>query len=117
MNGRPLMVREDREDRDVKNYQQETARGEHLDHNNSRNCQIVVHGIPFKFTWRELKDFFNQSVGGAAHADIVLGHDGRSRGWGTVRFESPEAAQKAIEVLNDTTLEGRRIGVKFDRYA
>lgn len=41
--------------------------------------QIVVHGIPYKFTWRELKDFFNQKVGGAAHADIVCGRDGRSK--------------------------------------
>lgn len=64
-----------------------------------------------------MKDFFNQKVGGAVHADIVLGRDGRSKGWGTVRFESPEAAQKAIDVLNDTTLDGRRIGVKLDRYA
>lgn len=64
-----------------------------------------------------MQDFFNEKVGGADHADIVMGRDGRSKGWGIVHFESPEAAQKAIDVLNDTTLEGRRIGVKLDRYA
>eukprot|EP00210_Caulerpa_lentillifera_P006102 g5830.t1 len=117
MNGRPLMVREDREDRDVKNYQQQNARGEHYEQSFSRNCQIVVHGIPFKFREQDLQDFFNEKVGGADHADIVMNRDGRSKGWGIVHFESPEAAQKAIDVLNDTTLEGRRIGVKLDRYA
>lgn len=43
MNGRPLMVREDREDRDVKNYQQETSRGDHFEHEPSRNCQVLDH--------------------------------------------------------------------------
>jgi len=117
LNGRPLMVREDREDRDVKNYQIDHARETRNEELDAGKCQIVVHGIPYKFTWRELKDFFNQKVGGAAHADIVLGRDGRSKGWGTVRFETPEAARKAIEVLNETELEGRRLGVKLDRYA
>lgn len=34
-----------------------------------------------------------------------------------MRFDTPEAAQKAIEVLNESELEGRRLGVKLDRFA
>lgn len=41
--------------------------------------QVVVHGIPFKYTWKELKDLFNQRAGGAQHADVVIGRDGRSK--------------------------------------
>lgn len=41
MNGRPLMVREDREDRDVKNYQLQNVRGEHYEQDVARNCQVL----------------------------------------------------------------------------
>lgn len=114
LGGRPMMVREDREDRDVKNYQNESGRGRE---GAPKGCQVVVHGIPYKYSWKELKDLFNQRAGGAQHADVVIGRDGRSKGWGTVRFESPEEAEKAIEVMNNSDLEGRRLGVKLDKFA
>lgn len=41
--------------------------------------QVVVHGIPFKYSWKELKDLFNEKSGGAQHADVVIGRDGRSK--------------------------------------
>lgn len=34
-----------------------------------------------------------------------------------MRFESPEEAEKAIEVMNNSDLEGRRLGVKLDKFA
>lgn len=124
--GRPIMVREDREDRDVKQYtaagregggygdqNEETPRsgGDRMD------LQVVVHGLPFKYTWRELKDLFSNKVGGVVHAEVVYGRDGRSRGYGTVRFDNVEAAKKAIEEMNNADLEGRRLGVKMDKFA
>lgn len=33
-------------------------------------------------------------------ADIVYGRDGRSRGYGTVRYETAEEAEAAIEQFN-----------------
>ena len=40
--------------------------------------QIVVQGIPWAYTWRELKDMFAE-IGEIDHADIATGYDGRSR--------------------------------------
>lgn len=40
--------------------------------------QVVVQGIPWAYTWRELKDMFAE-VGGVDRADVVTGYDGRSR--------------------------------------
>ena len=40
--------------------------------------QIVVQGIPWKYTWKELKPLF-EGCGDIKHADVVFGRDGRSR--------------------------------------
>ena len=58
--------------------------------------QVVVQGIPFAYAWQDLKDLF-KPVGGVK-ADIVMGQDRRSKGWGTVLFDSQEDAEKAIQV-------------------
>jgi RNA recognition motif-containing protein len=38
------------------------------------------------------------------------------RGFGTVRFETPEEAQAAVEAMNNTEIDGRVITVRIDRY-
>jgi len=58
--------------------------------------QVVVQGIPFAFAWQDLKDLFKPL--GGVKADIVMGHDRRSKGWGTVLFDSQEDAERAIQV-------------------
>lgn len=65
-----------------------------------RDCtlQVIVHGLPFSFAWQELKDLF-KPVGGVSMADIVLDQEGRSRGWGTVTFQTPADADRAIQVV------------------
>ena len=60
--------------------------------------QVIVHGLPFSFAWQELKDLF-KPVGGVSKADIVLDQEGRSRGWGTVTFQTPADADRAIQVV------------------
>ncbi|DBA69952.1 TPA: hypothetical protein ACH3X2_012444 [Trebouxia sp. C0005] len=77
--------------------------------------QVVVQGIPFAYAWQDLKDLF-KPVGGVK-ADIVVGQDGRSKGWGTVLFDTPEDAERAIQEMHGTEVEGRHLGVKLDSYA
>lgn len=59
--------------------------------------QIVVQGVPFAYAWQELKDLFKPL--GAVKADIVMGSDRRSKGWGTVLFDSETDAENAIKVM------------------
>ena len=59
--------------------------------------QVIVQGLPFHFTWQPLKDMF-KPIGGVVSADIVKGPDGRSKGWGTVNFETEADAERAIQV-------------------
>lgn len=61
-----------------------------------------MQGLPFAYAWQDLKDLF-KPIGGVVQADIVMGQDGRSRGWGTVNFETLADAEKAIKVMSILT--------------
>jgi RNA recognition motif-containing protein len=153
----------------------------------------VVNGLPWAWTWKELKDLV-AGTGEIERADVVYGRDGRrcvgpgllvgtvcwrrwwrwqwlqtlieqgtallpacvcalpalpgfctafltynllsllsitkpippappppallcSRGYGTVRYSTPEEAAAAIEQFNGTDLEGRTLSVRLDKYA
>ena len=59
--------------------------------------QIVVHGLPWSVEWQDLKDLAKQH-GDVLKADVVKRPDGKSRGFGTVTFKTPDDAQRAIQV-------------------
>lgn len=42
------------------------------------SLQVVVQGLPWKYTWKELKPLF-EDCGPIARADVMFGRDGRSR--------------------------------------
>lgn len=50
--------------------------------------------LPYETAWQELKDLFKPY--GATHADVIVGEDGRSKGFGIVQFRSAGEAQAAI---------------------
>lgn len=60
-------------------------------------AQIVVHGLPWSTEWQELKDLAKEH-GDVVKADVMRRPDGKSRGFGTIVFKTPEDAQAAIEV-------------------
>ncbi|EFJ43447.1 hypothetical protein VOLCADRAFT_109965 [Volvox carteri f. nagariensis] len=142
LGGRRILVREDREDRDIKQLIGSTevqraprpARGGGRSSANggrgagrgrvgaaaegageSSGLQIVVQGIPWSYTWRELKDMFAE-IGNVERADVVTSSDGRSRGYGTVKFTTKDAAEAAVTRFHESELEGRRLAVFIDRY-
>ena len=49
------------------------------------------------------------------HADIALGGDGRSKGWGTVAFATPSDANAAVELLHGMDLQGRTLACHVDK--
>lgn len=49
-------------------------------------------------------------------AEIKM-ENGKSKGCGTVRFDSPESAEKACRIMNGIKLSGREIDVRLDRNA
>jgi len=79
-------------------------------------AQVVIQGIPWAYTDEDLQPLF-EGVGEITLAEVQIGKDGRSRGYGTVGFKTTEEAQAAIEKVHGTELEGRTLTVKLDRFA
>jgi RNA recognition motif-containing protein len=105
--------------------------------------QIVVHGLPWSVEWQDLKDLAKQH-GDVVKADVVKRSDGKSRGFGTIVFKTPEDAQQAIQAcapgppmrassdtpmpdlghgfsaaqeLNGLEFQGRTLSAKVDEFA
>lgn len=49
-------------------------------------------------------------------AEIKM-ENGKSKGCGTVRFDSAESAEKACRMMNGTKINGREVDVRIDRNA
>uniref|UniRef100_A0A2K6GEQ2 Myelin expression factor 2 n=1 Tax=Propithecus coquereli TaxID=379532 RepID=A0A2K6GEQ2_PROCO len=81
----------------------------------SKGNQIFVRNLPFDLTWQKLKEKFSQ-CGHVMFAEIKM-ENGKSKGCGTVRFDSPEAAEKACRIMNGIKISGREIDVRLDRNA
>ncbi len=77
--------------------------------------KIYVGGLPFSTTEGQLEEMF------AAHGTVESARvitdkfTGRSRGFGFVEMSSGGEAQKAIEALNGTEIEGRALTVNEAR--
>lgn len=82
----------------------------------SSGLQVVVHNLPWDCTWQQLKDAFN-SCGEIERADVVFDSRGRSRGFGIVRFLDSDVAERAVEKMNNSTIGGRVVSVRIDRFA
>ncbi|KAI0767959.1 hypothetical protein BC629DRAFT_1583607 [Irpex lacteus] len=64
-----------------------------------RSRNLFVGNLPFHIQWQDLKDLFRQA-GTILRADVALGPDGRSRGFGTVVFATEMDAERAVRMFN-----------------
>lgn len=72
---------------------------------------IFIGSLPFDVDDQELRGYFEE-YGEVSTAKIIYDRDtGRSRGFGFVEMPDDEAAQKAIEELDQADIEGRTIKV------
>jgi len=80
--------------------------------------QVVIHGIPFRMAWQELKDLARSCCQGPVlRADIMSNPDGSSKGYGLVTFASPQDAASAIMQLHGRVVDGRVLTARYDRFA
>ncbi|DAZ99241.1 TPA: hypothetical protein N0F65_008108 [Lagenidium giganteum] len=76
--------------------------------------QIYVGNLPWTVSWQKLKDMF-KTIAEVERADVAAFPDGRSKGYGIVRFFNSDAVHRAIEEFNEREVEGRRIQVRLDK--
>jgi len=75
------------------------------------NNKVFVASLAFTATNQDLSVHMAQA-GIVKDAKVIMDKvSGKSRGFGFVEFETPEAAQEAISQLNGTQLLGRAIVV------
>jgi len=79
------------------------------------SSKIYVGGLPYATTDQQLQDIFS-AHGNVESARVITDKfTGRSRGFGFVEMSSSEEAQKAIQALNGTDLDGRNLTVNEAR--
>ncbi|KAG6898951.1 hypothetical protein C0993_002368 [Termitomyces sp. T159_Od127] len=76
--------------------------------------QLFVGNLPFRVRWQDLKDLFRRA-GTVLRADVSLGPDNRSRGYGTVLLATAEDAGRAIDLFNGYSWQNRTLEVRPDR--
>eukprot|EP00238_Polyblepharides_amylifera_P000799 CAMPEP_0196570578 /NCGR_PEP_ID=MMETSP1081-20130531/721_1 /TAXON_ID=36882 /ORGANISM="Pyramimonas amylifera, Strain CCMP720" /LENGTH=219 /DNA_ID=CAMNT_0041887103 /DNA_START=38 /DNA_END=697 /DNA_ORIENTATION=+ len=131
LDGRSILVREDREDRDIKSdrshgggggggggYERRGGGGAGYDDRrggggggDGESNTVMVQNLPWSATWQTLKDFF-RPAGEITRADVAM-DSGRSKGWGTVSYNSPAEAARAIQMFNGAEMEGRSIACRI----
>lgn len=70
--------------------------------------------MPFRVRWQDLKDLFRKA-GTVLRADVSLGPDNRSRGYGTVLLATAEDAGRAVDMFHGYTWQSRVLEVRHDR--
>jgi len=77
--------------------------------------KLFVGNLSFNTTENDLQDAFT-AHGTVIEANLMLDRaSGRPRGFGFVTMSTPEEAQKAIEALNGSSLDGRALTVNIAR--
>ncbi|XP_063690644.1 myelin expression factor 2-like isoform X2 [Bolinopsis microptera] len=79
----------------------------------SSKNQIFVKNIPFNIGTQQLRDYFRH-CGHIVDCSILMEKDGRSRGCGTIRFESASDCERAVNMFHRSHLQGREIEVRLD---
>lgn len=73
--------------------------------------KLYVGGLSFDTVQKTLEETFSQA-GKVESATVITDKmSGRSKGFGFVEMSTEEEAKKAIETLNDTEVDGRKITV------
>ncbi|KDR79980.1 hypothetical protein GALMADRAFT_62660 [Galerina marginata CBS 339.88] len=76
--------------------------------------QLFIGNLPYRVRWQDLKDLFRKA-GTVLRADVSLGPDNRSRGYGTVLLATAEDAGRAVDMFNGYSWQTRVLEVRLDR--
>ena len=79
------------------------------------NKKLFVGSLPWSVNDDQLKEIFSQA-GNVVSAQVVKDRDtGRSKGFGFVEMSTDEEAAAAVEKLNNSDVDGRKIFVSIAR--
>jgi cold-inducible RNA-binding protein len=74
-------------------------------------CKLYCGNLSYNFSKADLEELF-APFGDVRSADVIMDRDtGRSKGFGFVEMADSGDAQKAIQALNDSMVDGRPLKV------
>lgn len=76
---------------------------------------IYISNIAYDVRWTELKDLFRSKVADDIVYCEIFEKDGRSMGVGSMEFKTMSDAERAVEIMNQFELNGRKIAVRLDQ--
>jgi len=71
---------------------------------------VYISNIPFDSKWQDMKDYFNNEVGGVSFCDIFNGSNG-PKGTGVVTFKTTQKAKLAVSKCHRKEFEGRKLSI------
>jgi len=78
-------------------------------------AKLYVGNLPYSARDDSLQELFSQA-GNVVSASVITDREsGRSKGFGFVEMGSPEEAEKAIQMFNGYSFEGRDLRVNIAR--
>ena len=85
------------------------------------SCVTALHSFVVTIGIRSLAVWYRKVCavcfpGQVMFAEIKM-ENGKSKGCGTVRFDTPESAEQACRLMNCTKINGREVDVRVDRNA
>ena len=117
LGGRPLEVRLDNKSSGRMTSESTTGGAKNSGGGNGKTgTSLYVGNLPWEVTWQLLKDAFRK-FGNVDFAEVATEggrENGRSKGWGTVRFTDSASAKRAIKAMNGRVMDGREIEVRYD---
>nr|GAT53213.1 predicted protein [Mycena chlorophos] len=81
-----------------------------LDEMKAQYTNLYVKNLDPEYSQDEFEKLFTQ-YGPVTSAAVQMDETGKSKGFGFVNYESHEAAQAAVDALNDTEINGRKLYV------
>lgn len=77
--------------------------------------RLFIGNLPYSVDDRQLEEIFSKAGKVESAAVITQRETGRSKGFGFVEMATAEEAKAAIDQLNDTEVDGRKIVVSIAR--
>jgi RNA recognition motif-containing protein len=121
LKGRRMFVREDRENPPantaIRPYDSR-PRGAHRSDraDPATTCSVFVGNLPWDVSWQQLKDHFRDTCDlQARRVEVMESPNGRSKGYGIVKFDTPEEARDAVEKMAGSQIGGRILQIRLDR--
>ena len=74
-------------------------------------AKLYVGNLPWSMSSSDLKSHFP----GCSDAEVVMGWDGRSRGYGLVSFPNVDGLKHALDTKSNMEIDGRFISMRVDR--